>query len=43
VRIDRKCQHTGNADQIFLGAAAPPGTILMTFQINGNPHEENNW
>jgi len=34
---------SGNADQIFPGATAPIGTNLMTFQINGNRREENNW
>jgi len=34
---------SGNADQIFPGATAPLGTNLMTFQINGNRREENNW
>jgi hypothetical protein len=34
---------SGNADQIFPGATAPVGTNLMTFQINGNRREENNW
>lgn len=34
---------SGNADQIFPGATAPLGTNLITFQINGNRREENNW
>ena len=34
---------SGNADQIFPGATAPIGTNLMSFQINGNRREENNW
>jgi len=34
---------SGNADQIFPGATAPLGTNLVTFQINGNRREENNW
>jgi hypothetical protein len=34
---------SGNADQIFPGATAPVGTNVMTFQINGNRREENNW
>src|SRR6267142_47513 len=34
---------SGNADQIFPGATAPIGTNLITFQINGNRREENNW
>lgn len=34
---------SGNADQIFPGATAPLGTNLMTFQINGNRREQNNW
>src|SRR5882724_5313068 len=34
---------SGNADQIFPGATSPVGTNLMTFQINGNRREENNW
>src|SRR6267154_1557564 len=34
---------SGNADQIFPGATAPIGTNVMTFQINGNRREENNW
>jgi hypothetical protein len=34
---------SGNADQIFPGATAPIGTNLVTFQINGNRREENNW
>lgn len=34
---------SGNADQIFPGATAPIGTNLMTFQINGNRREQNNW
>jgi hypothetical protein len=34
---------SGNADQIFPGATAPIGTNLMTFQINGNRREENNY
>src|SRR6266478_585995 len=34
---------SGNADQIFPGATAPVGTNLMSFQINGNRREENNW
>jgi hypothetical protein len=34
---------SGNADQIFPGATAPLGTNLMTFQVNGNRREENNW
>ncbi len=34
---------SGNADQIFPGATAPLGTNLMSFQINGNRREENNW
>ncbi|MGB7845353.1 MAG: carboxypeptidase-like regulatory domain-containing protein [Candidatus Acidiferrum sp.] len=34
---------SGNADQIFPGATAPLGTNLMTFQLNGNRREENNW
>src|SRR5260370_24553507 len=34
---------SGNADQIFPGATAPLATTLMTFQINGNRREENNW
>ncbi len=34
---------SGNADQIFPGATAPVGTNLITFQINGNRREENNW
>jgi len=34
---------SGNSDQIFPGATAPLGTNLMTFQINGNRREENNW
>jgi Carboxypeptidase regulatory-like domain len=34
---------SGNADQIFPGATAPIGTNLISFQINGNRREENNW
>src|SRR5713226_9136418 len=34
---------SGNADQIFPGATSPIGTNVMTFQINGNRREENNW
>jgi len=34
---------SGNADQIFPGATAPIGTNLVSFQINGNRREENNW
>jgi carboxypeptidase family protein len=34
---------SGNADQIFPGATAPLGTNVMSFQINGNRREENNW
>ena len=34
---------SGNADQIFPGATAPVGTNLMSFQLNGNRREENNW
>jgi hypothetical protein len=34
---------SGNADQIFPGATAPIGTNVMSFQINGNRREENNW
>ncbi len=34
---------SGNADQIFPGATSPIGTNLITFQINGNRREENNW
>src|SRR5215475_10072367 len=34
---------SGNADQIFPGATAPIGTNLITFQVNGNRREENNW
>src|SRR5579859_2541787 len=34
---------SGNADQIFPGATAPIVTNVMTFQINGNRREENNW
>jgi hypothetical protein len=34
---------SGNADQVFPGATAPIGTNLMTFQINGNRREENNY
>ena len=34
---------SGNFDQIFPGATAPLGTNLMSFQINGNRREENNW
>src|ERR1700693_4369058 len=34
---------SGNADQIFPGATAPLGTNLMSFQINGNRRETNNW
>lgn len=34
---------SGNADQIFPGATAPLGTNLITFQINGNRREQNNW
>jgi len=34
---------SGNADQIFPGATAPLGTNVMTFQINGNRREQNNW
>src|SRR5579885_3070336 len=34
---------SGNADQIFPGATAPIGTNVVSFQINGNRREENNW
>jgi len=34
---------SGNASQYFPGATAPLGTNLMSFQINGNRREENNW
>jgi len=34
---------SGNSDQIFPGATAPVGTNLMSFQLNGNRREENNW
>lgn len=34
---------SGNFDQIFPGATAPLGTNLISFQINGNRREENNW
>ncbi|HWZ96495.1 MAG TPA: carboxypeptidase regulatory-like domain-containing protein [Candidatus Dormibacteraeota bacterium] len=34
---------SGNADQIFPGATAPIGTNLVSFQLNGNRREENNW
>jgi len=34
---------SGNADQIFPGATAPIGTNVMSFQINGNRREQNNW
>ena len=34
---------SGNASQIFPGATAPIGTNLMTYQINGNRREENNY
>ena len=34
---------SGNADQIFPGATAPLGTNVVSFQINGNRREENNW
>ena len=34
---------SGNSDQIFPGATAPLGTNVMSFQINGNRREENNW
>lgn len=34
---------SGNADQIFPGAIAPIGTNVVSFQINGNRREENNW
>src|SRR5260370_35822457 len=33
----------GNADQIFPGATSPIGPNVLTFQINGNLREENNW
>lgn len=34
---------SGNADQLFPGATSPIGTNLITYQINGNRREENNW